>query len=48
MKKLKETQERIEATQKKIDQKLQSIKIDELKNRLEEAENAIKTRYSKR
>ena len=48
MKKLKETQERIEATQKKIDQKLQSIKIDELKNRLEEAENAINSRYSKR
>ena len=48
MKKLKETQERIEATQKKIDQKLQSLKIDELKNRLDEAENSINSRYSKR
>ena len=48
MKKLKETQERIEATQKKIDQKLQSIKIDELKNRLDEAEIGINSRYSKR
>ena len=48
MKNLKETQERIDAMQKKIDQKLQSLKIDEIKNRLDETENAINSRYSKR